>query len=513
MASKIRSEYIKNLVSEKKALDEEFVKSTKESLKNLLGEAVNQNLREILSEKKEETKKEDDTYQKEDIPSTPETEQVTDVETETAEATPEGETETVAGTEDLATDATEAPETGEEDTTWDDELEQFKCGDGEYDCTGMNDAQLHKVFQTVTPEDGVRVVMNGDNLTLTDDTTDKEYIIDLSGEADNNFETDDTTMMNESDNLGYTGGYQDKSAMTMPADDGRKGGMDFDGGVPKGAKNNVKRWVGDAGDSTPYSKEVKKGEEPLYEVCLECDEETDERRNPSSKRAAKNAMRREFGKDYIEDEDFTEDLLADYGDDDTEEFDFDYEYDEALEEQSRFGHGNERGMHKTLKSEKDSTAYGSHAISRDNGEYEGTVEGMNENLRRKANAILAENKQLKNIAAKITKQLNEATVVNSSLAKIIKLVTENSTTKEEKMNIINRFNAVKSINESKALYTQINEELKRSHPINDIKKTLNGTPITESKSSSENNKLVETTLLSDDLKKTISLMERVERLK
>ena len=506
MASKIRSEYIKNLVNEKKALDEEFVKSTKESLKNLLGEAVNQNLREILSEKKEESKKEDDTYQKEDIPSTPETEQATDVETETAEATPEGETETEAGTEDLATDATEAPEAGEEDTTWDDELEQFKCGDGEYDCTGMNDAQLYKVFQTVTPEDGVRVVMNGDNLTLTDDTTDKEYIIDLGGEADNNYETDDMSMMNESENLGYTDDYQNKTAMTMPSDDGRDGDMNFNAGAPKGSKNNGKRWAGKSDDKEPFT-------EPIYEVCLECDEETDERKKPSGKSAAKNAMRREFGKDYIEDEDFTEDLLADYGDDDTEEFDFDYDYDEALEEQSRFGKANERGMHKTLKSEKDSTAYGSHAISRDNGEYEGTVEGINENLRRKANAILAENKQLKNIASKITKQLNEAVIVNSSLAKIVKLVTENSTTKEEKMNIINRFNAVKSINESKALFNQINEELKRSHPINDVKKVLNGTPITESKSSSENNKLVETTLLSDDLKKTISLMERVEHIK
>lgn len=508
MASKIRSEYIKNLVNEKKALDEEFVKSTKESLKNLLGEAVNQNLREILSEKKEESKKEDDTYQKEDIPSTPETEQVTDVETETAEATPEGETETVAGTEDLATDATEAPEAGEEDTTWDDELEQFKCGDGEYDCTGMNDAQLYKVFQTVTPEDGVRVVMNGDNLTLTDDTTDKEYIIDLGGEADNNFENDDTTMMNESENLGYTDDYQNKTAMTMPSDNGEDGEMNFNAGAPKGKANNGKRWAGKSDDKEPFT------EEPIYEVCLGCDEETDERRTPSAKKAANRAMKREFGDEFIDDENFSEDLLADFGDDNYEiEVDDDDDFDyNALEEQSRFGFGNRRGMHKTLASEEDDID-GGHVISRDNGKYDGNVQSANENLRRKANAILAENKQLKNIAAKITKQLNEATVVNSSLAKIIKLVTENSTTKEEKMNIINRFNAVKSINESKALFNQINEELKRSHPINDIKKTLNGAPITESKSSSENNKLVETTLLSDDLKKTISLMERVERLK
>lgn len=507
MASKIRSEYIKNLVNEKKALDEEFVKSTKESLKNLLGEAVNQNLREILSEKKEESKKEDDTYQKEDIPSTPETEQATNVETETAEATPEGETETETGTEDLATDATEAPEAGGEDTTWDDELEQFKCGNGEYDCTGMNDAQLYKVFQTVTPEDGVRVVMNGDNLTLTDDTTDKEYIIDLGGEADNNFETDDTTMMNESENLGYTDDYQNKTAMTMPSDDGRDGDMNFNAGAPKGSKNNGKRWAGKSDDKEPFT-------EPIYEVCLECDEETDERRTPSAKKAANSAMKHEFGDEFIDDENFTEGLLADFGDDNygievDDDDDFDYN---ALEEQSRFGFGNRRGMHKTLASEEDDID-GGHVISRDNGKYDGNVQSANENLRRKANAILAENKQLKKMASEITRQLNEATIVNSSLAKIVKLVTENSTTKEEKMNIINRFNAVKSINESKALFNQINEELKRSHPINDVKKVLNGTPITESKSSSENNKLVETTLLSDDLKKTISLMERVEHIK
>lgn len=509
MASKIRSEYIKNLVSEKKALDEEFVKSTKESLKNLLGEAVNQNLREILSEKKEESKKEDDTYQTEDTPSTQENGQATNAETANAGAMPQQKApQANAGTEDLPADATQAPQGGETDMAWnDDELEQFKCGNGEYDCTGMNDAQLYKVFQTVTPEDGVRVVMNGDNLTLTDDTTDKEYIIDLGGEADNNYETDDMSMMNESENLGYTDDYQNKTAMTMPSDDGRDGDMNFNAGAPKGKANNGKRWAGKSDDKEPFT-------EPLYEVCLECDEETDERRTPSAKKAANRAMKREFGDEFIDDENFSEDLLADFGDDNYEiELDDDDDFDyNALEEQSRFGFANRRGMHKTLASEEDDID-GGHVISRDNGKYDGNVQSANENLRRKANTILAENKQLKNIASKITKQLNEATVVNSSLAKIIKLVTENSTTKEEKMNIINRFNAVRSINESKALFNQINEELKRSHPINGIKKTLNGTPITESKSSSENNKLVETTLLSDDLKKTISLMERVEHIK
>jgi hypothetical protein len=99
--------------------------------------------------------------------------------------------------------------------------------------------------------------------------------------------------------------------------------------------------------------------------------------------------------------------------------------------------------------------------------------------------------------------------VNSSLGNIIKLVTENSTTLEEKKNIIKRFDRVKTINEGKALYNTISEELKKSTKVNNTSETKLDNQLAESKKT----QLVETTMYqSADLSATLSLMERLNKL-
>ena len=136
----------------------------------------------------------------------------------------------------------------------------------------------------------------------------------------------------------------------------------------------------------------------------------------------------------------------------------------------------------------------------------------NESLRRKASAILAENEELRKIAAQIKDKLNEAVVINSSLAKVIRLVTENSTTRDEKINILNRFNRVQTLKESRELYNQISSELKNAHAVNSGN-LLNST-LTEAKASKKA-LIVETNLLtqSDDLSRILNLQERLERMK
>ena len=50
-------------------------------------------------------------------------------------------------------------------------------------------------------------------------------------------------------------------------------------------------------------------------------------------------------------------------------------------------------------------------------------------------------------------------VFNSNLAYATRLFTEHSTTKQEKINILRRFDNVKSLKESKGLYKVIRENL------------------------------------------------------
>jgi hypothetical protein len=67
-------------------------------------------------------------------------------------------------------------------------------------------------------------------------------------------------------------------------------------------------------------------------------------------------------------------------------------------------------------------------------------------------------------------KLNEVAVFNSNLAYATRLFTEHSTSKQEKINILRRFDGVESLKESKNLYRTIKSELT----------TTNKTSITES---------------------------------
>ena len=68
-------------------------------------------------------------------------------------------------------------------------------------------------------------------------------------------------------------------------------------------------------------------------------------------------------------------------------------------------------------------------------------------------------------------KLNEVAVFNSNLAYATRLFTEHSTSKQEKINILRRFDNVESIKESKNLYKQIKDELSKetSKPMNESK--------------------------------------------
>ena len=56
-------------------------------------------------------------------------------------------------------------------------------------------------------------------------------------------------------------------------------------------------------------------------------------------------------------------------------------------------------------------------------------------------------------------KLNEVAVFNSNLAYATRLFTEHSTTKQEKINILRRFDGVETLKESKSLYKTIKEDL------------------------------------------------------
>ena len=69
-------------------------------------------------------------------------------------------------------------------------------------------------------------------------------------------------------------------------------------------------------------------------------------------------------------------------------------------------------------------------------------------------------------------KLNEVGVFNSNLAYATRLFTEHSTTKQEKINILRRFDNVKTIKESKGLYRIMREELSQTNSSTKSKKSI-----------------------------------------
>lgn len=74
-------------------------------------------------------------------------------------------------------------------------------------------------------------------------------------------------------------------------------------------------------------------------------------------------------------------------------------------------------------------------------------------------SLKAENKNFKKAVEDFKKKLHEVAVFNSNLAYAVRLFTENTTTKKEKINILRRFDNVKSLEESKRLFESVVKEL------------------------------------------------------
>jgi hypothetical protein len=480
--AKARSEYIKSLMEDKDNLEKQLQDVAHSTIESILNETISKNLRDIISE---DDKKDDDSFTEEDVDD--QGNDVTDDEPkddvtsdepktdDAAEDAPVGDEpkddELPADTEgdDLAADMEDGDEpVDDEDDVWGD-YEQYKDEDGEYDLTGMDKDSLIKVLRVMKPEDGVRVLQNDNGtITLSDDETDKEYVIDLDGACGTDDDTDDEDTgidldldlesieheCNEDANLGYTDNYQNKTAMTTPSNnepaDSRKT-YSMDGGIPTGTE---KPFAG-KGSSDPYG--VNENEDEC--VGSECDAPMEEGVHSVTQNS-------------------------------------------AVARDNTIVHTPDTS--RTAKG-RNSRIAGKHVHGTADNSYSDV---QVESIKRKATEIFNENKQLKALLPKMKSQLEEAIVLVHTYGNIIKLLNENSTTSAEKKEIVNRFAEVKSREESNKLYKTITEEFKRSHKtLTDINGSMN-VQLTENKSKANDKPMYESTEISRQL----DLIKRMENL-
>ena len=112
-------------------------------------------------------------------------------------------------------------------------------------------------------------------------------------------------------------------------------------------------------------------------------------------------------------------------------------------------HGNKNGMNRSGLPSKKVHKAGS------------GVFGINEEVE----TLKKQNSEYKKALVLFKEKLNEVAVFNANLAYATRLFTEHSTTKQEKLNILKRFDSISSINEAKNLYKSIKTELDTKKPM------------------------------------------------
>ena len=261
------------------------------------------------------------------------------------------------------------------------------------DLTGASDEEILKVFKAMGDEDGIIVKQDGDEIHLSDEEEDVEYIIQTESEEDKMTEVDEGEE--------NTDPFADASVEEMD-------------------------------------------EEVVFEIEMDVDEEDEEKSEMVDEGWNEEDMSEEYGgkkgddskshKDY----ETTEEWGGKKGDDSKSHKDY-----ETTEAARTLGNGDRnypkrKGLPK-MKVEPNKS--------------------VNESeLKAEVTSLRAKNEEYRKALNIFREKLNEVAVFNSNLAYATRLFTEHSTTKQEKINILRRFDSVETLKESKTLYKTLKED-------------------------------------------------------
>jgi hypothetical protein len=181
-------------------------------------------------------------------------------------------------------------------------------------------------------------------------------------------------------------------------------------------------------------------------------------------------------------EEMKDDMAEEMEDDMTEEMDEDSmmdEEDETVYEIELDGSDDEKTETKEAKDEKTSKKVEATEAARTKWNPHGDKAGANRAgikskkvfkagsgaINEEVSKLRKQNDEYKKALVLFKEKLNEVAVFNASLAYATRLFTEHSTTKQEKLNILKRFDSVSTMNESKQLYSSIKDELNSKKPV------------------------------------------------
>jgi hypothetical protein len=364
-----------------------------------------------------------------------------------------------------APESTEVPEMPEmEDGEEDEEV---------MDMTNASDAEVIKVFKAMGPEDSIEVTKTEDGIHLKDG--DNEYILQMEGvEEMTDEELDeylDEATFEDFDELDIEDEDEDEDddeEEYEEDEDVEDDDLEFEG------------WMNELMDEDSMS-EYMSSESPDNEDMSE-----------------------EYGEVVYEIE---LDEASEVMDEDMDEA----EEDEDLEEAARtYGNGSRDGSRGLRKARTPNRYY-----SYRNG-FDVKVESENRELKNQIKLIESElkgykakNNEYKSALGSLKEKMNEMAVYYTNLSYTNKLFTEHTTTKKEKLDILRKFDNVKSVNESKNLFKMLSEDLSSKKTISNLNSLSENVEKTLTSSSS---KLTESVVYEDPkIKQIKDLMSKLNR--
>jgi hypothetical protein len=304
--------------------------------------------------------------------------------------------------------------------------------------TKASNTELFKVFKHMGEEDGIIVVKDEDNnVHLSDNNTNAEYIIQMDGDSDQNvntqmienviyeIEVDDNDEMDESyDEMDES--YNDifDVPLDFSSNDIEETVYEIDTEDLEGVMESFKAkgmGMGKVNRTMPKSSVNHKGFKDDNPEAPKGGGRGPKFKYPNIKQGVTE-----------QEEEVDEEIIAYEG----------WEDDEAMEAETTEA---SRTITYRRRAERDRVAAPRQVRS--------------ESVNQEINLLREKNEEYKKALDFFRNKLNEVAVFNSNLAYSTRLFTEHSTTKQEKINILRRFDNVETLKESKSLYKTIKNEL------------------------------------------------------
>ena len=171
-----------------------------------------------------------------------------------------------------------------------------------------------------------------------------------------------------------------------------------------------------------------------------------------------------------------EEISEEFSDDNNEEVVYEIELDEdETNEEDVDGKAKEEEMEESSRT----IGNGYHAGIKSKNKYK--AGNKREEINEEVSKLRKQNGEYKKALVLFKDKLNEVAVFNANLAYATRLFTESSTTRQEKLNILKRFDSISTLKESKNLYSTIKSELETKKPISEsVVEKITSAPSTSS---------------------------------